>query len=294
METQTTELETRSITLDEKPRIHALRQKYGHALSSHAFASLYLWRKEMGLSILLRPEMFTVRCAWKGPNAWFFPCGSNQETAAFLEKGRERPGFRLCYMRKQDAAWLEKNFPGQWALRRTPEADEYLYDVAGHLALAGGGYANMRTQVHKVEREYRPAIRMLGEDTLADALEILRRWKRSRRWPEGCGLQDDQVDEEALLLRRQLDITGIVLYLDEKPTAVAAGFPLTPGVFDVAVAKSASTAQGVSYYVKREMFRLSGCTTVNLEEDLGMPGLRRMKQGMNPWAIHEIWEARPL
>lgn len=288
------ELETKPITIGEKQQIDTLRKKYGHALSSHAFTSLYLWKEAMGLSVLLEPDMFTMRCSWKGPNTWFFPCGGSYEIRAFLERGREEPEFCLCYLRKQDAVWLEKNFPGQWELYRTPEADEYLYDVEGHLALAGGGYSNMRTQVHKVEREYSPNVRLLGDNTMADALQIIRQWGYDHRRFESCGLRDDQVDEEALLLNRQLDVTGIVLYLREKPTAVVAGFPLTPGVFDIAVAKSVSTAQGVSYYAKREMFRRSGCSTINLEEDLGIPGLRRMKQGMNPWSINEIWGAKPL
>lgn len=287
-------LETQPITLQEKGQIDSLRRRYHHALSSHAFQSLYLWKEEMGLSILLRPELFAVRCVWQGPNSWFFPCGSGEETGAFLEQGRREPAFHLCYLRQQDVLWLEKNFPGQWAVNRTPEADEYLYDVGGHIGLAGGKYANMRTQVHKVEREYLPEVRELGEDTLDDALEIIRRWEHGHSRFPGCGLRDDQVDERALLLRRELNVTGIVLYLDGQPTAVAAGFPLAPGVFDVAVAKSASTAQGVSYYSKREMFRRSGYGTINLEEDLGIPGLRRMKHGMSPRAIQEIWEAKPL
>ena len=248
----------------------------------------------MGLSLLLTPDMFTARCLWQGENAWFFPCGGERAVADFVARGREEPGFSLCYLRGQDAAWLEDRFPGQWQLRRAPEADEYLYDVAGHLALAGGTYANLRTQVHKVEREYRPETRPLGEDTLADALDIIRRWEHGHCRFDDCGLRDDRVDEEALLLRRELEVTGIVLYLDGRPTAVSAGFFLAPGLFDLAVAKSVPTAQGVSYYAKRELFRRLDCAAVNLEEDLGIPGLRQMKNRLCPAAKSEIWEARPL
>ena len=66
--------ETQRITLHHKKAIEALRQRAGHILSSHAFASLYLWREEMGLSLLLTPDMFTVRCGWKGKNWCPWPC----------------------------------------------------------------------------------------------------------------------------------------------------------------------------------------------------------------------------
>ena len=165
-------METQPITLKEKQAVEGLRVRYGHSLASHAFASLYLWREQMGLSLLLTPDMFTARCLWQGENAWFFPCGGERAVADFVARGREEPGFSLCYLRGQDAAWLEDRFPGQWQLRRAPEADEYLYDVAGHLALAGGTYANLRTQVHKVEREYAPHTVPLGEENLQQLRSI--------------------------------------------------------------------------------------------------------------------------
>lgn len=245
----------------------------------------------MGLSLLLEPDMFAVRCAWQGSNAWFFPCGDGEAAKHFMETRMEEQDFSLCYLRNCDVSWLEETFPGRWEISRTPDADEYIYDRDGHRQLAGGVYANMRTQVHKVEREYTPRTEPLGEDNLGDALEIIRQWNHGSHRFETCELRDDQVDEEALLKYRELGITGIILYLDGKPTAVTAGFALAEDVFDVVVAKSVSTAQGVPYYAKRELFRRSPYRLINMEEDLGLAGLKRMKNGMYPVAKNEIWEA---
>ena len=283
--------ETQRITLRHKKAIEALRHSAGHILSSHAFASLYLWREEMGLSLLLTPDMFTVRCGWKGKNAWFFPCGEEAAADAFIRRKLSEPDFSLCYLRGCDADRLEKQFPGRWDIRRVPQDDEYLYDTEGHRTLAGGAYANMRTQVHKVEREYRPRTAWLSDDTIEDALQVIRQWSHGEHRFEACTLRDDRVDEEALLKRRELGITGIVLYLKDEPVAVTAGFALDRDTFDVAVAKSISTAQGVPYYAKRELFVRIEQPVVNLEEDLGIPGLRRMKQGMHPTGKQDIWEA---
>ena len=252
--------ETQRITLRHKQEIEALRHRAGHILSSHAFASLYLWREEMGLSLLLTPDMFTVRCRWKGKNAWFFPCGEEAAADAFIRRKLSEPDFSLCYLRRCDADRLERQFPGRWDLRRVPQDDEYLYDTGGHRALTG----------------------------------VIREWSHGEHRFEACTLRDDRVDEEALLRRRELGITGIVLYLHDEPVAVTAGFALDRDTFDVAVAKSISTAQGVPYYAKRELFMRIAQPVVNMEEDLGIPGLRRMKQGMHPTAKHDIWEACPL
>lgn len=284
-------MQTQPIAMAHRQAVEALRARHGHALSSHAFASLYLWREEMGLSLLLAPDWFTVRSAWRGENAWFFPCGPESAVEAFVREKSREADFSLCYLRASDAAWLRERFPGRWLLRRDPDADEYLYDAAGHRDLQGGAYANMRTQVHKVEREYAPRAEVLGDDNLGDALAIVRQWSHGHHRFEDCGLRDDCVDEEALLLRRELGITGVVLYLRGEPAAVTAGFALGEDVYDVAIAKSVCVEQGAPYYAKRELFRRLPGRWINMEEDLGIPGLRRMKNNLRPVGKNEIWEA---
>ena len=149
----------------------------------------------------------------------------------------------------------------------------------------------MRTQVHKVEREYSPRTEILEDGNLDDALKVIRQWSHGHHRFSPHELRDDIVDEEALLLRRELAVTGIILYLNEVPVAVTAGFYLGEDLFDVAVAKSVCVAQGVPYYAKRELFKRVSCRFINMEEDLGIPGLRRMKNGMRPTDKNEIWEA---
>ena len=282
---------TQPITLDCADSVERLRKKYKHLLSSHAFVSLYLWREQMALSLYLEEDLFAVRYGIGGENAWFFPCGSEAAVMQFIEKIKKEPQAKLCYMRKEDAQWLDANFLGKWHIRRAPECDEYLYDKKGHAQLAGKTYANMRTQVHKVEREYEPLTRPLDETTRQDALFVIEGWSHGTHRFGSCSLRDDEVDREAVCLQKKLGILGIVLYLSGKPAAVTAGFSLGNGIFDVAIAKSNVTTQGVSYYAKRELFLRCGCPVINMEEDLGITGLRRMKQGLKPCAMNEIWEA---
>ena len=54
--------------------------------------------------------------------------------------------------------------------------------------------------------------------------------------------------------------------------------------------------QGLTYYVLRElMLSLPGrYRWFNLEEDLGLPGLRAMKEHFLPDGRHEMWGARRL
>ena len=45
-------IRTMPLTLSMKDTIEGIRYENGHITASHAFASLFMWQKEMGLSIL--------------------------------------------------------------------------------------------------------------------------------------------------------------------------------------------------------------------------------------------------
>lgn len=283
---------TSIITADSRDKIEYLRKTSGHVLASHAFASLYLWRKEMGLSLLLQEDVFSVKCLWKGENAWFFPCGSDSGKKRFISHHLPEPDFKLCYLTEKDGKFLTEHFPDQFFFVRDDASDEYIYDREGHIALAGGDYANVRTQLHKAQREYDLRTEPLSEENRALALEIIHEWA-SNPHPLARGLSDDDVDEEAIRRAEELNITGVLVYADGVAQAICAGFPLTEDTFDITVAKCRSNLPGLSYYAKHALF-LSlepRFRYINLEEDLGISGLRKMKQILAPVRKNEMWEA---
>ncbi len=291
----TTHEQTVPIAPVHQAPIEALRRKYHHTLSSHAFVSLYLWREEMRLSLYLRDDCFSARCGWKGENAWFFPCGSEAAKLAFVAEHGQEPDFRLCYLREADRDFLQMHFPQVYRLVRDENSDEYLYDRVGHLLLRGGRYANVRTQVHRAERDYALTVQPLDAEACPKAVEIVRQWA-SLPHPFVCGLNDDKVDEEAIKRLPELQMQGVLVSVNAEPYAVCAGFPLSGDTFDLCVAKCRKNLPGLSYYAKRALFQVlePRFTYINLEEDLGIPGLREMKQLLAPVQKNEIWEATRL
>lgn len=283
---------TSIITADSRDKIEYLRRSCGHILSSHAFVSLYLWRKEMGLSLLMQEDVFSVKCLWKGENAWFFPCGTESGKKRFIARHLPEPDFKLCYLMTEDGKFLTEHFPDQFFFVRDDASDEYIYDREAHIALIGGDYANVRTQLHKAQREYDLRTEPLSDENRDLALDIIHEWA-SNPHPLARGLSDDDVDEEAIRKATELGITGVLVYIDGVAQAVCAGYPLSDDTFDISVAKCRSNLPGLSYYAKHALFlSLDPCYRyINLEEDLGIPGLRQMKQILSPVRKNEMWEA---
>ena len=75
--------------------VEQIRRAYGSDTSAHAFSTLYLWKQEMDLSLVLDPEFFAVRFGMRGENSWFFPYGREDGVRAFLRERMEEGRCRL-------------------------------------------------------------------------------------------------------------------------------------------------------------------------------------------------------
>ena len=283
--------ETEEITLAHRGQIERLRAACGHTLSSHAFNSLFLWHSHMELSLYLTAELFSVRYGKRGGNTWFFPCGERGAVQAFIEEHMDETDFSLCYLRPEDAEWLADCFPDRWELYRTPGDDEYLYEAGMHIRLEGRAYQRFRTQINKVEREDAPSCEWICHHNEQDALHVIREWRRLHK-ADGGRFVGDEIDEKAIKMWRSLGIQARLLYLRGKPAAVTAGFYLDDSTFDIAVEKTAVSMQGVAYYARRDLISSVSCELINHEEDMGLSGLRQMKEGMLPIRKNEMWAAK--
>lgn len=289
-------LHTRSaLQLGQRTQVEEIRRRCGHELSAHAFTSLYLWQKSMGLKLQLDSDVFAVRMGDWERNTWFFPCGTHRGMREFLD-AHDGEKLRLVYLRAQDARWLEENEPGKWELKRDRSADEYIYHRQEHIDLAGRRYGHIRWRINKIERELSPRTELINTGNIADALWVAKAWEAQESKPGVEAFDDRDVTVAALESWDALDMQGVVIYLQNRPAAFMLGFELAENTFDAMVGKCAENVQGLTYYAIRELFRAlpERYEWVNLEEDLGLRGLRDMKMHFLPNRTNEVWEARRI
>lgn len=284
----------KDIDIGYKMQIEKIRGKYNHALSSHTFVSLYLWRHKMCLSILLKENFFAAKCSISEVNSWFFPCGDEKEIYEFIKYGAENKNFSLCYLRESDVKWLEDNFSGMWNFRRTEESDEYICNISEYVSLNGSKFSEIRRKIRKLDRIYEIRTEIISEKNINDALLIVLKWREKIHNIGTNALTDEGVAEEALNKREIFNIKGIVMYIDNIPVSVFAGFPISRDTIDVVVGKCSPDApKGVVYYALREYLKLCAeeYTYCNHEEDLGISGIRQMKKSLCPIYKISTWEA---
>ena len=274
--------------------IDRIRFEYGHTLASHAFASLYLWQNAMDLSLLCDDEFFTAQYGGEKINMWFFPCGKKQKVYDFISEKITDESFSLCYLRDCDVEWLEENFPGRWEFRRDEASDEYICNIEEYISLEGSKFSEIRRKIRKIDKEYNITVRKISDDTLDDAMLVAKKWYAENHHVGENGLSDDMIAEIALAERKELNISGIVLYANGTPVCIFAGFPLTPDTVDVLIGKCTPDApKGIVYYALRKYLQsLNGeYLYCNHEEDLGIEGIRQIKNSLCPISKTHIWEA---
>lgn len=277
------DMETCPVALEWREKIENLRSAHGHKSSSHAFSSLFIWKEWMGLSLYIKEGMFAVKSLFRGENAWFFPCGGEEETLAFIARRVREPDCSLHYMRRSDVELLQRHMPGRFEIRQAREDSEYVYRLSEQIELPGREYKNMRKKINRARTHSRWTVLELDRERLGEAGQIIQAWGRTH---EG----DTCVAMSGLEHYEELGFQGILLESSEQgPCAVAFGSLITPDTFDLHVTKT--LMPGIDSYLKWELYRRlpAGIRWINQEEDLGLPGLRANKMEAMPVELVPLW-----
>ena len=266
--------------------VEDLRRTYGNETSAHAFPSLYIWKTDMKLSLFRSQEVFAVQFGLRGDNSWFFPCGARAAVRAFVEERLQQGGepCRFYYAQAEEAALLEQWFPGRFNIQRSPEDDEYLYSRQEQLELKGRLYRHQRNDLRRAQERHALQVFPVDTENLEQCRKVLNDWKALHHSRDQSGLMDVSAGETMLRNLKELEISGVLVKVCGKPAAVAAGYPLTDTVFDLCVCQQTTPAPEISTFARYALFQGLGekILEVNAEEDLGITGLRSLKEGMRP------------
>lgn len=284
-----TQWQCRPVQLEDRSAVEAIRARAGHQISAHAFTSLFLWQKVMGLSICLREDAFFVRFEQRGENAWFYPCGSEEEQVRFLQWGLKTPDFSLHYMRQEDVEFVQEHFPGKFRFEEARGDSEYICDRQAQVEMPGGAYRNLRAKVRKARERHNWQIQRISTENLEAAKKVVHDWEK---------LREKTGDGDAALIGLEkfgeLGLQGIMMGTEAGPQAIAYGAVIAPDVFDFHVEKTLMPS--IVNYVKWELYQRlpDQIRWINLEEDLNLPGLKNNKLQAVPAAIVPLWKGVPV
>ena len=199
--------------------------------------------------------------------------------------------FSITNLNQQGIDFLQRVFPGEFEFSE-PMTERYDYICLREniIALEGKEMRPKRQHLYQFPRfypnhEYRP----LEPSLFPQCLQLLQHWSDNAEAIGHLQGADSKVMERESISQvfnnwERFGAIGGALFVDEKMVAFTYGVPINGNTFDLCVEKGDIAYKGV-YTVVRHNFMLQipeQYTYINLEEDLGLPGLRRAKSSYHP------------
>jgi hypothetical protein len=164
-----------------------------------------------------------------------------------------------------------------------PDDSDYLYSTDKLIELSGKKLQKKRNLISQFIREFdEPQILPLGPETLESALQILDLWQQAS--PDEINVSDYCQCKEALGDIKGFDLSGALFLAKGVPAGFILGEPLNDQTFTIHFAKGLTQFKGIYPLMFNRFTKefLSKYKYMNMEQDLGKPGLRQTKRSFVP------------
>ena len=279
------------LSMEHKIDMHPRLSLTPDGISEFTFAALFLFRKRyqyrvsrledktLILSGIQPPHAAEETRAPELPQKFFMtPCaapgrGILQELFKTHDYWKNISESALIPQRKR----LE-----EWGIEFTEDRDnfDYLYLRTDLAELPGKKFHKKRNLVAQFLKSYTHEEKPLVQELIPDAIKILEEWKLGK-----VAENDYEACREALDLFPELNMRGLILYIDGKPAGWCLGEPNARGrIFTIHFEKGLDGYRGIYQFIN-QAFAASlpeyfAC--INREQDLGDEGLRQAKMTYRP------------
>ena len=199
--------------------------------------------------------------------------------------------FSITNINQQGIDFLQRVFPGEFEFSGPmPERYDYICLREKIIALEGKEMRPKRQHLYQFPRfypnhEYRP----LEPGLFPECLQLLQQWSDNAEAIGHLQGADSKVIERESISQvfnnwERFGAIGGAMFVDGKMVAFTYGVPINGNTFDLCVEKGDIAYKGVYTVVRHEFMQQipEQYTYINLEEDLGLPGLRRAKSSYHP------------
>lgn len=300
-------MDFRELLLEDKEAVDQVLAPLGRNDSALGFANLFSLTEKYGTEICLEEGVLHVRQNDRLPGAvaYYPPLGADDVAAAVAQTmaAAAASGERavLVGITPEEKGLIEAALPGAFAFSSDRAFADYLYRTATIAAYEGPSLAKKRRETNKFYQLYGGDVSLEPID--AARLDELAAFQRT--WFEGSrrrGTEEHplELEHRKILLDlehfAELDLEGIALRIGNTVQGYAYGSLLPGGAFDVMVLKGNLDYRYIWRALLRELARtvLDRAPLLNLEEDLGLPGLRENKLSYQPCALLEKYQAVPV
>lgn len=272
------------VTLDDKNLIQNKLTLLKLPFTEFYFPNIYLWRNKLGVTLKEEENLLLIEFQ-EDKQTNILPLDPvPNHLDAYKKILRKYPNQRLFPLPKE---WADL-FPEEEYVKETKaEWNDYVYQTKKLASYCGRALDGKRNHVKHFLHDYQFEIRSIDKNIIPEVLHILEVWKSSHETAH-----DYEVCKEALEQFEKIDLQGYVVLIEGKGAGFIAGSFLNQNMFDVLFAKAVLRYRGIYPFLFQTLAKSLSCEWINMEDDVGLPNIRKNKLEYAPDHLAVKWSVR--
>ncbi len=283
-------LKLSKLSLDQKKLVTSYLKKYPSAISEQTFSNLYMWRgfRKTYLLELKDTLLFFVERPDFSLSLFTDPIGRLTIEELFENSFlKYKSAIRLS---SSNAYPLLKR---GWQAIASRDQSDYVYRVEDLKLLEGKKYENKRHLIRNALRDHQCQIQILHHDRLEECKALLREnYELNLLEKKNYSWEAYQAELELITHYLEFSLVGALLEVDGELSSLMIGEELNPTTFVVHIWKTKQKTLFASSLMIHQFVKeiIPNYQWINLEQDLGIPGIRTFKERYYP-SMHMIkWD----
>ncbi len=257
--------------------------QYPPQISEYTFSNLYSWKDYYHFEWEEIDGCIVLYCQQHGKQCAYVPIGPQERVIEVMAKVARRdsiPFVRVPEEITQKAADFKTVFD--------PDNSDYLYRAKDLIDLAGRKYDGKRNLIRNFSGKHSFSYQTMDEACVKECLAFEEQWCQEVDCDEEGGLVAERAAVRVMLQNCKLfDLVGGALRVDGKIVALAVAQKLNPQTLVMHVLKASRLTPGLYQTMYQEFLKREAPAYqfVNMEQDLGIEGLRKAKLSYQPVAM---------
>lgn len=291
-------LEFKKPTLEDASWVKPILKNSCGLGAENAFGSIFVWGDAYNLKICRYKNFLLRTFSENGKEYFLYPTGTGNvreciEIMADYAKNRKTNIF-LSSLTQKNVEQLEELFPNKFEYEEERNKEDYIYNSVDLIELKGRKYHSKRNHIAKFNRMYKWSFEEISEKNIEQCKKFCDKWFDDNIEEKRADiiLEKNAIDK-AFKYYNELSFLGGLIKVDGNIVALTFGEKINDYVFDVHFEKALKIYNSAYAVINNEFAKryLNAFSYINREEDMGIPGLRKVKLSYNPVALLKRYKA---
>lgn len=267
---------------EHKPLFDEAFRNFPPEISEFTFTNLYSWRHAYGFELSSLSDFIILRSVAGERYRFFNPLGSGGIQGIVKKILEESKG---AFIRMPETAKILFNGEPGFNIGLDKDNSDYLFRVKDLILLQGRKYDGKRNLIKRFRQEYEYRFIEFNPSNVARCLEFEERWCSIKNCDSLEGLRNEKMAIKDMVSNfAEFNLLGGGIEMGGSMAALAIGERLNPDTLVMHILKADPDISGLYQVMLKEFLekKSMGFEYINLEQDLGIEGIRKAKESYHP------------